>query len=56
MYNSGCGFGQGALFAEPMDAARLGAFALTHSAPAGRARARKAGTPTPLLAAPAAGR
>jgi diguanylate cyclase len=45
MYNSGCGFGQGSLFAEPMDAARLGAFALTQSTPAGRARARKPAAP-----------
>jgi EAL domain-containing protein (putative c-di-GMP-specific phosphodiesterase class I) len=41
MYNSGCGFAQGTLFAQPMDAARLGAFALTHSAPAARSHHRK---------------
>ncbi|MFI4947393.1 MAG: putative bifunctional diguanylate cyclase/phosphodiesterase [Alphaproteobacteria bacterium] len=38
---SGCGFGQGYLFAEPMDGALLGAYALTHAAHAGRAPARK---------------
>ena len=29
--SGGCGFGQGYLFAEPMDAALLGAYALTHA-------------------------
>jgi diguanylate cyclase (GGDEF)-like protein len=38
---SGCGFGQGHLFAEPMDGARLGAYALTRAVHADPAAARK---------------
>ncbi len=44
--DAGCGFGQGYLFAEPMDGALLGAYALTHAVNADRG-------PTP--AAPPAG-
>ncbi|HTT80697.1 MAG TPA: EAL domain-containing protein [Stellaceae bacterium] len=47
MYGSGCGFGQGALFAQPMDAARLGAYALTQTGAAGRGRAGRKATPPP---------
>ncbi|HTV89027.1 MAG TPA: GGDEF domain-containing phosphodiesterase [Stellaceae bacterium] len=50
MYNSGCGFGQGALFAEPMDAARLGAFALTQTGPAGRRHAARKPPLAPVAA------
>jgi diguanylate cyclase len=47
---NGCSLGQGSLFAEPMDAARFGTYALTNAETAGRVRApRKA-------AAPAAGK
>jgi diguanylate cyclase len=53
MYGNGCGFGQGSLFAEPMDAARLGAYALTHSAAVGRSRsAAAAATGKPPAPAP----
>ncbi len=38
---SGCGFGQGYLFAEPMDGARLGAYALTRAVNADPRPARK---------------
>jgi diguanylate cyclase (GGDEF)-like protein len=38
---SGCGFGQGYLFAEPMDGARLGVFALTRAVHADPAAAPK---------------
>jgi len=51
---SGCGFGQGYLFAEPMDGARLGAFALTRAVHADplTARRRPAGrTLNPLASA-----
>lgn len=37
--SAGCGFGQGYLFAEPMDGALLGAFALTHAVTTPRAPA-----------------
>jgi diguanylate cyclase (GGDEF)-like protein len=40
LHAGGCGFGQGYLFAEPMDGALLGAYALTHAAKAGRGPAR----------------
>jgi EAL domain-containing protein (putative c-di-GMP-specific phosphodiesterase class I) len=36
--HSDCGFGQGYLFAEPMDGALLGSYALTHAASAERGR------------------
>jgi diguanylate cyclase len=46
MYGCGCGFGQGALFAQPMDAARLGAYALTQAAgSSGRSRAVRRAAP-----------
>jgi len=54
LHAGGCGFGQGYLFAEPMDGALLGAYALTHAAKAGRrpARPRPAGrTINPLPSA-----
>ena len=38
--NSGCGFGQGYLFAEAMDGALLGAYALTHAVKADRGPTR----------------
>lgn len=44
---AGCGFGQGYLFAEPMDGALFGAYALTRAVQAGAAPPRSpAGTPT----------
>lgn len=53
MYGCGCGFGQGALFAQPMDAARLGAYALTQAGSAGGGRASRKPAP-PLQALPPA--
>ena len=46
LHAGGCGFGQGYLFAEPMDGALFGAYALTHAANADRgAGAKTAGRP-----------
>lgn len=53
LQDSGCGFGQGALFAEPMDAGRFGTFALTNAEAAGRASRRT--LPGPPVLVPAIG-